>query len=193
MPEPGKTRQPVWRPRARVSLATLPPPLRAWLFDNDSLTQRLIAASHGAFAVAVLAQGRARPLPGERATLKMRLGEAGFLRQVHLLCYGEPWVYARTVIPPRALSGARRRLVRLGGRSLGQVLFADSRTVRGEVEVAQLFPGHTAFDLATRHLTMKPASLWGRRSVFWLGGAPLLVSEFFLPALARAQKLDGEV
>jgi chorismate-pyruvate lyase len=40
------------------------------------------------------------------------------------------------------------------------------------------------FAAAVRGLRHHPAGIWGRRSVFRLGGKPLLVSEFFLLASA---------
>jgi chorismate-pyruvate lyase len=36
-----------------------------------------------------------------------------------------------------------------------------------------------------RDLRDKPETIWGRRSLFRLGGKPLLVCEFFLPDIAE--------
>jgi chorismate--pyruvate lyase len=90
-------------------------------------------------------------------------------------------VFARTVIPVRTLRGRQRRLARLGTRPLGAALFADPHLKRGEVEIARLAPGDGIYE----HAAVQGAAdgVWGRRSVFTLKGKPLLVSEFFLPAL----------
>jgi chorismate--pyruvate lyase len=52
---------------------------------------------------------------------------------------------------------------------------------RSEVEVTCLTPTDLLYGLAVRHLRAKPEVIWGRRSLFRLGGKPLLVCEFFLP------------
>jgi chorismate--pyruvate lyase len=156
-----------------------------WLLDTGSLTQRLVAACPGAFAVRLLGQQRTRPLREEAAALELVDGVQALVRQVQLQCDTQPWVLARTVIPLTTLTGPRRRLTHLGNRSLGAVLFADPTMARDPVEVTRLTPGSPLYAAVTASLRNPPAELWGRRSVFRLGGRPLLVSEFFLPSIAR--------
>ena len=96
-----------------------------------------------------------------------------------------PWVYARTIIPPPTFARKYHRFTRLGARSLGTMLFADPSMTRGEVEVACLTPVDQLYYLATRDLDDKPETIWGRRSLFRMGGKPLLVCEFFLPDIAE--------
>lgn len=153
------------------------------LLDPASLTRRIQGACSGKFRVQVLAQGWARPQRNEALTLGMRDGGWGFVREVHLLCDEQPWVYARTVIPRTTLTGPRRRLTRLKSRPLGAVLFADPSMRRGPVEIARLTPCDKLYPAAIGHLTQRPHMIWGRRSLFTLGGKPLLVSEIFLPSI----------
>jgi len=110
----------------------------------------------------------------------MRLGELAIVREVELVCYGEPWVFARTLIPARSVQGAARRLTFLGDRPLGEVLFADPHMQRGEVQMARIKPRHRLFARATRHMG-EVDQIWGRRSLFELADKPLLVNEIFLP------------
>ena len=56
-------------------------------------------------------------------------------------------------------------------------------------ELAEIFPGQAVFAAATAHTRHQPASIWGRRSVFWLSGKPLLVSEVFLPDFPAASPM----
>lgn len=126
-----------------------------------------------------------RPLRNEAMTLGMRPGSRAVVRQVQLLCGETPWVYARTIIPPRTLARKFHRFTRLGARSLGAMLFADPSMKRDEVEVTCLTPADRLYHLAARDLREKPEVIWGRRSLFWLGGKPLLVCEFFLPDIAE--------
>ena len=131
-------------------------------------------------------EGWQRPRLDEARVLGMPRWNIGWVRQVQLLCDGRPWVFARTVIPVRTLSGAERRLARLGNRPLGAFLFADPGMSRGAVELARIGNEHAMFAEATSGIVDSPAEIWGRRSVFRIGGKPLLVTEVFLPAVDTA-------
>ncbi|MGD8842914.1 MAG: chorismate lyase [Gammaproteobacteria bacterium] len=178
----NNSRPPHWVPHRRWSGRRTRGEFRAWLLDAGSLTDRMRAACAGCFSVRVLDQGWHRPRLDEAGTLAMQRGVLGWIREVQLLCDGEPWVFARTVIPVTTLKGAQRRLARLGNRPLGAVLFADPGMRRDPVELACIRPGQAMFATATQGLRHRPEGIWGRRSVFRVGGKPLLVTEVFLPA-----------
>jgi chorismate--pyruvate lyase len=163
--------------------AALPKPLKPWLLDTGSLTQRLITSCDGAFCVRVLNQHWARPHINESQRLRMPANEYALIREVHLLCDGEPWVFARTVIPPHTLRGPLRRLARLQNKSLGAVLFANKAIVRTGLEIAHIDKDRQIYKLATGHLPQTTQPIWGRRSVFSLHRRSLLVSEIFLPQI----------
>lgn len=177
------SREPQWRPAARVLMSQVPASLRSWLLDTGSLTQRLLTAAAGDFRVAVLRQRWLRPMRNETRALNMRMNQSALVREVALICHGTPWVYARTIIPRTTMTGAERRLARLRSRSLGAVLFADPSTERGEFELVRLTPGERLYQEAAVQAGTPPAEVWGRRACFKIKDKPLLVSEFFLPAL----------
>lgn len=172
-----------WRLPKRIFRRDIPEALQDWLLDQSSLTLRLQQACAGDFSVRVLSQHWSRPSPDEVRLLGLRWGERALVRQVHLLCNGQPWVFARTVIPVSTLRGRGQRLSRLGSRPLGAVLFADPSISRGDVEVACIHPGQAMFRRATGLLKEKPDTIWGRRSLFYMGHRPLLVNEVFLPEI----------
>lgn len=185
MTSPARFRtEPRWLPLTRVPRTQVPAKYLPWLLDSASLTQRLIELCAGEFRVQVLSQGWVRPLRNESRALGLRRPGRALVRQVHLLCAGAPWVFARTVIPRATLTGPRRRLAHLRARSLGAVLFSDPSMRRDEVEIARLTPADGLFAAATQSLKTPPEAVWGRRAVFRLSGRPLLVSEFFLPPIA---------
>lgn len=176
---PPETR---WIPQARLLRDHVPPAIRHWLFDRASLTHRLRATCQGCFRVQLLSQRRQGPLLGEARRLGLAPHASALVREVRLLCNERPWVFARTVIPLQTLRGRTRRLAHLGTRPLGAMLFADASMERDEVEVARLDPGTPLFEHAVGSGALG-APVWGRRSVFRVGGKPLLVSEIFLPPL----------
>lgn len=172
-----------WRPAAAALAAgSVPPDLRGWLAERGSLTARLAAACPRRLALVVLAEGWARPAPDEAARLGLRRGAHAWVRHVHLLCGRTPWLFARTVVPVATLRGPGRRLQGLGTRPLGELLHRVPGVGRSALEVACLRPGHPLHRLAWPRGAR--AAIWGRRSVYTMGGRPLLVSEFFLPPLA---------
>jgi chorismate--pyruvate lyase len=178
-------REPIWRPKRQINHALLDQNLATWLFDSSSLTERLIAACSGSFSVQVLKQGWSQAMINEARVLKMRLTRRALVREVHLLCNGEPWVFARTVIPPHTLKGKQRRLAKLGRKPLGAVLFADKSMQRSEMDIACIQPDQQLYRLATHHLPQTSQPIWGRRSVFFLNNHPLIVSEIFLPQIGE--------
>jgi len=173
----------VWHSADSVLRATLPKHLVTWLYDCASLTLRLQQASGGDFRVRVLSQGWQRPLLNERMALSMGHHEYGMVRQVQLICQGEPWVYARSVIPARTMRGAGHQLAMLGNRPLGAFLFANRGVVREPMELACVHPGEMIYDEATTGLGFERQTVWGRRSIFRFEQKPLLVNEFFLPSI----------
>ncbi len=154
-----------------------------WLLDPSSLTRRLQQACSGQLRVVPVIQQWLRPQLSEAQALGVRPRESCFIREVHLWCENQPWVFARTVIPVSTLTGNRRRLTRLGKKSLGAVLFADPGMQRSHIEIARFETGHTLFEAAIAPLADRPAEIWGRRSAFSLNKKPLLVSEIFLPEI----------
>lgn len=161
-----------WTHLRRVSQLHAPLQWRRWLTNRDSLTQHLVNASQGNFRVRLIKQGWERPTPSESRSLNISDRELAVVREVQLLGNDNVWVYARSVIPASTLTGRERQLHHVGNRSLGTILFTDPTMRRGPLQISQI------------HLSDQ-ASVWGRRSVFYLSGKPLLVSEVFLPELEQ--------
>ncbi|MBB3048453.1 chorismate--pyruvate lyase [Litorivivens lipolytica] len=170
--------EPQWRDHRCLTASELPQSIRPWLLDRGSLTARLVRASGGDFRVQVLEQSWQRPRLTERRLLEMGDREQGIIREVLLICRGEPWVYARSVLPARSLEGRLRHLRKLRDSALGALLFSDPSMRRASYEVAAI-DGLSPLIPADQQAD---ATLWGRRSCFYLSGLPLMVSEIFLPA-----------
>lgn len=99
------------------------------------------------------------------------------LREVVLMGHNQPWVFARSLLPLTSLTGPLRHLRKQGTSPLGAFLFSQPHLQRSPI----------ALGLISRHHAYVPAELmgdapvWGRRSIFYVAGEPLLVSEVFLP------------
>ena len=183
-----EARESVWRIGSQIFSDIIPAQMSCWLFDPASLTSRLTGACEGRFYVKVLEQTWRTPLQNELRRLGICYRQTALIREVLLYCDEIPWVFARTVIPKRTLTGKRKHLANLGLKPLGAVLFADPDMQRDEIEVAKLTAGQPLYDRAVQALTDIPPTIWGRRSVFYLQGKPLLVNEIFLPGIATCPR-----
>ncbi len=163
-----------WTALRRPSQQQAPCDWRGWLSDSGSLTRRLVQLSRGDFRVEVVSQGWGRPTRSEAKVLGMRSRQRALVREVQLIGNGQPWVYARSIIPAQTLTGPQRQLKRIGTRPLGALLFSDPTMRRGPLQISRL---------ALRD----QSRVWARRSLFYLAEKPLLVCEVFLPALKQVE------
>ena len=125
----------------------------------------------------MLSQGLQQPRLSERRALSLGPRRLALIREVILYGKGQPWVYARSIIPLQTLTGRLRKLRHLDSRPLGALLFNDVTMRRDPVEVASMSSTNAQLPQTLRGVT---APMWGRRSVFHLDQKPLLVSEIFL-------------
>lgn len=160
----------------------IPRPLRRWLCDRGSLTQRLKSRCTN-FRVRPLATGHSRPHLDETALLDLSPRTRAYVRQVLLLCDGTPMVFAHSVLPLSGLRSGWQGVTRLGTRSLGEALFRNPRIQRQSLEYRRIRPQHVLHRTLCKSLPDAPRVLWARRSQFCLNGRPLLVTEVFLPAI----------
>ncbi len=162
-----------WSPLDDAVRARVPAKLWTWLAETGSLTERLKAGCNGDFELRVVDEHDDALDADDATALGLAVGTAVRVREVLLCCDGVPCIHARSILPSSTLAGAGRGLDALGTRPLGDALFAHPAMSRGPIEVT--------------HCDDAPPR-WGRRSVFRLDGAPLLVSEFFLPGLTACAR-----
>lgn len=161
--------------------------LDAVLRTPGSLTQAVRALSRD-FAVRVVGEGFARPLPDEAPVLGTPARARVWSREVLLCDGGVPLVFAHTVLAREALV-AWPWVRTLGRTPLGEVLFNHPRVVRLPLAFRRLDWRHPLYHAARRATGVTAARLWARRSLFGLDGQQLLVSEVFLPALLERSRL----
>jgi chorismate lyase len=97
-------------------------------------------------------------------------------------------VFAHSTCAYRHLRGAWAAVRSLGNKPLGAMLFAHPLVERKPLHYKALRSTHPLYRRATAALSNPPGRLWARRSLFYLHGAPLLVTEVFLPGILRLAK-----
>ena len=165
-----------WRPR--LADRRIDPQLRSWLTEPDSLTARCQRACR-LFRVRLLRYGKGRPLADEATGRRL-----AWVREVVLECDGVPVIFAHTTLPADRRGRLSRWMGRLGSRSLGSLLFSHPGFCRGAIEYQRLDARHPLYRAATAACKAE-GELWARRSLHRLGGQAVLVTEVFLPAIAR--------
>jgi len=173
---------PIWRDFKTWRGSELPHGHRRWLLDQGSLTERLLAASRRRLAVEVLQQRWQRASTSEYRLLAIPHRQHCLVREVLLHCAGQPWVYARSVLPACSLRGELRHLRHFDNRPLGQLLFTTPGMQRSPFEIARMAARDLPRAARPPQQAAQKDALWGRRSRFVLYNKPLLVSEIFLPA-----------
>lgn len=154
-------------------------PMQSWLLDTGSLTERLQSLCDK-FEVKVLGQSNVALDKSESLVLPDSINKTWQIREVILSGDGQPWVFARSVLPEQM---CRSTWADLGNQPLGQRIFNDSSFVRSGFEIGHL----QQHPLTHRHFSKETGSSsnqrqhWARRSIFSRGQDSLLVAEAFLP------------
>ncbi|OGS91442.1 MAG: hypothetical protein A2Z95_09105 [Gallionellales bacterium GWA2_60_18] len=156
--------------------------LRPWLHDHGSLTRRIQQRCEH-FAVQPLRSGLARIAFDEAALLGIAPHRLAYSREVFLLADGKPVVFAHSTCAGEHLRDAWQAMRGLGNRSLGSLLFSHPLVIRQPLHFKALRTHHPLYQSAAAALNEAPGKLWARRSLFTLHGAPLLVTEVFLPGI----------
>jgi chorismate lyase len=178
-------RSPVWKSYHPGIHHRLPVELLSWLEETGSLTKRLRQIYGGDFGVKVLFN-RWKPAYIDECRL-LGLDPACYqlIREVQLHSNGVPLVLARTVLPSATIRIARRNLSHLGNRPLGEVLFAYPDLQLRDRQFSSAPSNIWSQKLQDKQALETP--IWGRRTVYAIHNQPLLVAEFFLPALFAGQ------
>ncbi|HEX5340582.1 MAG TPA: chorismate lyase [Gammaproteobacteria bacterium] len=169
-----------WRRVSAWPETERPPAPWSWLLHTGSLTQKLRDFTGDAFHVQVLRETADRLAADDAQLLGLLPAAEVQLREVYL-CGLQPLVFGRTLAPSH---GAARWLDRLGAQPLGERVFAENDTARGEIEVRQLAETDALYRHAVSGLMAPCASLWARRSVLRVQETQLLIYECFLPGVS---------
>jgi chorismate--pyruvate lyase len=159
-------------------LAHAPANLHAWLAEPGLLTARVRRACGDATVFRLLRLERAPLAPELAGRMGVTDGHC-LVREIEFACGRARWIFAQSVFPDSTLR-SHPWLAELGNAALGESLLGRHDVSREPLEYRELSPAD-ALAAAAGDLG-RPA--WARRAVYQLSGAPILVQEVFLPALA---------
>jgi chorismate--pyruvate lyase len=159
------------------------PALVPWLHDRGSLTRRIQQRCKH-FEVSPVRSGLARIAYDESTLLGILPKHLAYSREVFLIADGLPVVFAHSACASRHLRGAWTALSGLGNKPLGAMLFSHPLVKREALHFKALHGHHPLYQRVANIMDI-PNILWARRSMFTLHGAPLLVTEIFLPGIFK--------
>jgi len=136
-----------------------------WLSYPLSLTQYVEKRTQKSVSIQVLTDENQLVLNDEQ-DLFMRSFRRCRVREVYLCVDNIPVVFARSILPTSSCTGINRDLLQVGNKPLGDVLFKNGQA-----------------PILLRQVTEIPRIGFGRRTLYQLRGHPILITEFFLPAL----------
>lgn len=174
------TQSPHWLKNRTGIRQNLPAEVRSWVYESNSLTQRLRTHFGSRLCVKILLQHWHKPFMDERQLLNLPQAQYTLIREVLLQADNTPLILARSIIPEATIKFAHRNLSHLGTRPLGEVIFAYPNLQRLNLEITLVQP--EAWREACQNQFQIQQPMWGRRTVYAIPAQALLVSEFFLPA-----------
>jgi chorismate--pyruvate lyase len=175
-----------WRVRPKALLTRAQ---KDWLARSGSLTRHL--GKLGRVEVRVVREAVDLAWRDEAACLGLTAREPVWVREVVLSVDGVPFVAAHSVAPLPASYGVWRAMRALGTRPLAELLYADPTVSRSPLVSCLLTARAPLYRCAQAALASHDRSyahprLVARRSIFIRAGAPLMVTECFLPTLWSA-------
>jgi chorismate--pyruvate lyase len=171
--------EPLWQENRQGLRHKIPENVQSWIYESDSLTQRLRNYYGAGVAVNVLLQCWKTPFLSERRLLKLPEHQYSLIREVLLHVNGKPLILARTIIPATTVKTAKSNLSKLGSRPLGEIIFSYPKLERVAMDITLMTSSIWTPSALVAASIKQP--IWGRRTVYAIAHQQMLVSEFFLP------------
>lgn len=140
--------------------------------------------------IQVIAEGWQLPRPSESMILNIPK-QCAWVRHITMNHEHTPWIAARSVMPQAICQQSGGRLQQLGTQPLGTLLFSDPTTNRHQLEWAQIKPLHHDYHWIQSIAPNPTPYFWSRRSIIVWQHHPMIVIEYFLPALLRDTQKMG--
>ncbi|CAI3925645.1 chorismate--pyruvate lyase family protein [Commensalibacter communis] len=150
-----------------------------WLFNQGSLTKRLVELSDNQFSLEILSEKTQKLRQDECDYLNISSSSQQSVREVLLKGKEIPWVYARSIILCNNIDQSDTSiLINIGTNPLGSILFEKDQYNRSVIEV-------TKYPVDLLPFEHSDNDLWARRSKFNSDTHIVLVQEIFLSDIWR--------
>jgi len=165
-----------WYPDALIHRVTDSLAMQSLLLESGSMTKRLKSFCPR-LKIVILNEGFGIPTVVEAQTLGITINQTCWIREVKLCCDEEVLLHARTVIPNCCHRNAWGKIMRIGNKPLGEILFKMKQLHRSPFQYARMKSPNFSQETKTVFLS--------RRSLYWQHKQPLLLTEYFSEAYAK--------
>ena len=163
----------------------IPAELFPWVSYPGSFMQRLKLHGVKNAQIRIVHEGWQFLGLSEREVLSLPQRAYAWVREVIIYSDQIIWMYARTVIPLRTLTGKERELRNLNTRSLGSILFKYPDLMRSEFEFFSVTAEMDLYKKIKAEVPVMPYALSARNSIFTVRNKKLLLTEVFFPKIAE--------
>jgi chorismate--pyruvate lyase len=154
-----------------------------WLKTRGSLTARLLQQLPH-LHIQLITRGCYAALPEEEQALGLRRHTLVWVREILMRSKEQTLLFARSVMPYNHRCPQSYQLQRMHEHPLSELVFASPRIRRSTFIYKKLTPTHDLWPRLTAQNCGTTPALNARSSKFlWPRGAPLLLTEVFLPPL----------
>ena len=166
---------------SKVTVIQPPAALQPWLYAKGSITQ-MARQRCADVSLDLLHNDWSSISQAERQYYSMREHRA-FLREINMICDGDIWWYARTLIPQVTYDARLVAFDALDDIPIGTILFSDPEIKRLDLQVSDLNQEHPIRQWAGAALPYYVNRCWIRYSLYHIQGLPLYMHEVFLPQM----------
>lgn len=124
--------------------------------------------------------------PDEASRLNLPAEKQTLVRKIFLQSGQNPYVFARTIIPPQTYAALQAEIESVGDNFIGEYLIYNRNGIkRDPFEFAYMTPSMNMMQERQSFIPFSDINntLWARRSCFWIKQLPLLITELFLENL----------
>lgn len=177
---------PVWVKKKPDHLKHVQPSLYQGLIHNGSLTKFLRTYLKHEINIQLKQQGwQAKQHYENMPRFGFLTPQKNYVRKAFLCHDKKPIIYAHAIIPRKIMLNPKTaRQIKLGKKPLGDI-FQDKIINRKLIDYALIKPQN---DLYQQTLVSDDTAIWGRRSLFRIDHADVLIIELFLPAYIECTK-----
>lgn len=159
--------------------------LNQWLSYPGSFMERLLEHGVTDAGIQVVFEKFAQATEIEKHYLQLEDAEETWIREVIISSPLTIWMFARTIIPKKTLTGREKELQLLETRSLGSFLFQDKNLQRSAFEFSLIEKNSVDYQKISNYVPIRDQALSSRHSLFITHGKKIFLQEVFFESVGK--------
>jgi len=177
-----------WQMADNFDMSALSTYEKHWLMDTYVLTSGLNAIQNADCQLGVIDETLNLLSDEEMMAFIDQNTHTAWIRQIYHLVDDTPVIYARTVAPRVTFEQNQEALLSLKTRPIGETMLYGKKNVKRSPFFYRQIHHHEPCYQRAFTTPDHPKTLWGRRSLFYISGDPLLITEVFMSTMQHYAK-----